>query len=87
VYSGTTRDKKKEIKLGKSIANSNTKTGEEVTCYERGNGLVHKVEEDYYYLVQTHTVIDLLLLHFIKMTIFMRTSNDAMVFLAINNMS
>jgi len=50
------------------------------------NGLVHKVEEDYY-LVQTHTVIDLLLLHFIKMMIFMRTSNDVMFFLAINNMS
>jgi len=33
---------------------------------------VHKVEEDYY-LLQTHTVIDFLLLHFIKMcTIFMQ---------------
>jgi len=47
---------------------------------------VHKVGEDYY-LVQTHTVMDLLLLHFIKMTIFMRTGNDAMIFLAVNNMS
>jgi len=57
------------------------KTDEKVTYYGRGtvNGLVHKVKEDYY-LVQTHTVINLLLLQFIKMTIFMRTSNDAMVF-------
>jgi len=50
--------------------------------YKGGN----KVGEDYY-LVQTHTVIDLLLLHFIKNDDFLRTSNDAMFFLAINNMS
>jgi len=40
---------------------------------------VHKVEGNYY-LIQTHTVIDLLLLYFLKMTIFMKASNDAMIF-------
>jgi len=48
---------------------------------------IRRKGQEGYYLLQTHKVIDFLLLHFIKMTIFMRTSNDAIIFLAVNNMS